>query len=187
MMNQTLKTVPLRRKREGKTDYRKRVRLLSSEMPRLIVRPTLRSIIIQIAAHGVQGDNIQLGATAYSLEKYGWIIHKGNIPAAYLTGYLLGRIAKKKGITEVVLDSGLLTPVKGGRIYACVSGLIDAGIKIPASKEVLPSAERIKGEHIAAYAKAHKEIFSDYQKKGIEPATIAQLFEKVKKAIERGL
>ena len=84
-----------------------------------------------------------------------------------------------------MLDTGLSTPVKGGRIYACVVGVRDAGVSVPADPSVLPSMERIRGDHIAAYAKI-KKGHSDYAKKGVDPSQIAQLFDKVKKALERG-
>ena len=37
-----------RRKREGKTDYRKRLRLLLSGKPRLVIRRSLRDISAQV-------------------------------------------------------------------------------------------------------------------------------------------
>ena len=178
-MKSTIKTVAIRRKREGKTNYRKRIKLLASGKPRLVVRPTLKSVIAQIVSYGQKGDRVEIGVTAYALEKYGWTMHKGNIPAAYLTGYRLGKLAKAKGISSAVLDTGLTTPVKSGRIYACVVGVRDAGVSVPADGQVLPSVERIRGDHIAAYAKMKKD---DLMKKS---ADIAQLFEKVKKALER--
>ena len=39
-------------------------------------------------------------------------------------------------------------PTKGSRIFASLKGILDAGIDIPHNEEVLPSEERIKGEHI---------------------------------------
>ena len=45
-----------------------------------------------------------------------------NIPAAYLTGYLCGLRARKKGIKKAVLDLGLERVVKGSRIFAALAG-----------------------------------------------------------------
>jgi len=143
-----LKRVPMRRRREGKTNYPKRFNLLKSRMHRCVVRPSLQNMNVQISLYSPQGDNVVVGSSSLALGHFGWTVHKGNTPAAYLTGYLTGKKAKKKGITEAVLDSGLRTPTKGGRIYACVKGLVDAGIRVPVSEEVLPSMERIEGKHI---------------------------------------
>jgi len=55
------------------------------------------------------------------------------------------------------LDLGLQKSVKGSSIYAVVKGVIDAGMKINVSKEVLPSEERISGKHIMDYSKKLKE------------------------------
>ncbi|MFP3318144.1 MAG: 50S ribosomal protein L18, partial [Thermoplasmata archaeon] len=69
-------------------------------------------------------------------------------PAAYLTGYLAGLRAKKAEIENAVLDSGLLKPTKGGRIYAALKGLVDAGIDIPHGDGTEPDEERLKGKHL---------------------------------------
>jgi large subunit ribosomal protein L18 len=183
-MTTTLRAVPFRRKREGKTNYKKRLRLLLGKKPRLVVRPALQNIIAQIVGHGTVGDTILVGIHSSALEKYGWTVHKGNLPAAYLTGYLLGRRAAKKGFTEAVLDTGLHLPIKGSKIYACLKGVVDGGVKIPIGKGIMPSEERMSGKHIAAYAGSNKERFTDYQKKGVDPVTIESLFKKVKTAIE---
>ena len=43
-----MKHIEFRRKREGKTDYKRRLRLLLSNKPRLVIRVSLKNIIIQI-------------------------------------------------------------------------------------------------------------------------------------------
>ena len=43
--------VPFRRRREGKTDYYQRTRLVVSDVPRMVVRKTNRHIIVQLV-HG---------------------------------------------------------------------------------------------------------------------------------------
>ena len=179
-----MKVVQFRRKQEGKTDYPKRIRLLTGQQPRLIVRPALKNITAQVATYDSVGDRIVAGVNSRALEKYGWTVHKGNIPAAYLTGYLLGKRTIKQKVKEAVLDTGMHTPIKGSKIYACVKGMLDAGVQIPADKKVLPSDDRIKGQHIAEYAKNSKKQMTDYTKAGIDPVVIVKLFEKVKAAIE---
>lgn len=183
-MRTRLRVVPFRRKREGKTNYRKRLRMLVTQKPRLVVRPALKNITAQLVVYGPQGDRVVVGTNSCALDKYGWSVHKGNLPAAYLTGYLLGKLAMKNDIHEAILDTGLQTPIKGSRIYACVKGIVDAGVAVPVAREVLPSDERASGAHISLYSQKNKEQFHDYTKKGVDPIKIVLLFSRVKAAIE---
>jgi large subunit ribosomal protein L18 len=140
--------VARRRRREGKTDYRKRINLLKSRQPRAVIRRSLRNLRIQLVEFDSKGDRIIASAEGIELEKFGWKGSVSNTPAAYLTGYLAGKRALKAGVERAILDIGLQTPAKGSRVFASLKGLLDAGIDIPHSEDVLPSEERIKGEHI---------------------------------------
>jgi len=140
--------IHFRRRREGKTNYRKRLKLLLSGKPRLVYRRTLKYIIGQIIDFDKKGDKTLVGITSKILRKYGWKFACDNTPASYLTGYLLGKMALSKGVNEAVLDIGLYTSTKGGRMYAFAKGAIDAGLSVPCSEEMFPSEERIKGLHI---------------------------------------
>ncbi len=137
-----------RRRREGKTDYRKRMNLLKSERPRAVIRRTARNIRVQLIEFAPKGDRVIASAEGFELKKHGWKVSASNTPAAYLTGYLAGVRAAKGGLETAVLDLGLHTPTKGSRFFASLKGLLDAGIDIPHSKEIFPSEERIRGEHI---------------------------------------
>lgn len=151
--------VGFRRRREGRTDYRSRARLLRSEKPRAVVRKTLNQMIVQIVEQDPAGDRVIATATSRELRKHGWSAGTGNVPAAYLTGYLAGHRAAGKGITEAVLDIGLHKPSKGGRVFAGLQGLLDAGMTIPHSPEILPAKERIRGAHInEALAKSFDDV-----------------------------
>ena len=86
--------------------------------------------------------------TATELSNYGWDASTGNIPAAYLTGFLAGLRAKSRGVKEAILDVGLNPPIKGSRIYAALKGVVDAGLDVPHNPDVLPDDSRISGEHI---------------------------------------
>ncbi len=152
------RTVPYRRKREGKTDYRRRLKLLLSHKPRLVIRKSLDNVLVQIVEYDEKGDKVVVSAHSNELKKLGWKFGKGNLPAAYLTGLLAGSKAKKKKINEAILDLGLQTSVKGSRIYACLKGVIDAGIEVPHNAEVLPSNDRVSGKHIADYASKSKQF-----------------------------
>lgn len=140
--------VKFRRKREGLTDYGKRLRILESRKPRLVVRPTSKNIIVQLVSYGDKGDKVVLTVHTSFLKKFGWNKNRRNTPAAYLAGYAAGVEGKKKGVNEAVLDIGLRRPVKGSIVFAALKGAVDAGLKIPYSKEVLPSEDRLEGKHL---------------------------------------
>ncbi|MCU0860825.1 MAG: 50S ribosomal protein L18 [Methanomassiliicoccales archaeon] len=142
--------VAFRRRREGRTDYRQRAALLRARLPRAVVRTTLRHTSVQLVEYDAQGDLVLATAHSHELLDLGWKASTGNLPAAYLTGYLAGMRAKKKGVSEAVLDIGLKEPVKGAACFATLKGLLDAGLDIPHSEEILPSQDRIKGKHINA-------------------------------------
>ncbi|MBI2543558.1 MAG: 50S ribosomal protein L18 [Candidatus Aenigmarchaeota archaeon] len=155
--------MPFKRRREGKTDYMNRLRLLKSGMPRLVIRKSLRYITAQISDFDKKGDKTLIAVTSNELKKLGWNYACDNLPAGYLTGLLVGKKALDKKITEVVLDSGLYSSVKGSRIYSVVKGALDAGLKIPIDQEIMSGEERIKGEHIATNEK-FKSLPSEFEK-----------------------
>ena len=151
--------VGFRRRREGRTDYRLRARLLRGGVPRAVVRKTLNQVIVQVVELQAAGDRVIASATSKELAKHGWTAGTGNVPAAYLTGLLAGRRAASKGVESAVLDIGLHKPTKGGRVFAVLKGLLDGGLKVPHSPDVLPSKERLRGEHIGeAVPKAFDEV-----------------------------
>ena len=107
-MAQTIYNVAKRRKRQGKTNYRKRLKLLKSGELRLVVRPSLKRISAQLIEFHPSGDKVIVAANSIELEKLGWNYGKGNIPAAYLTGLLIGTKAKNKGTSYLVIGSLVL-------------------------------------------------------------------------------
>jgi large subunit ribosomal protein L18 len=177
--------VKFRRRREGKTDYMKRLALLKSRKPRVVVRRTNRYIIVQFIGFKGEGDGVIAYAFSKELEKYGWPYGGKNLPAAYLTGYLAAMRAKKAGVTEAILDIGRFPSTKGSRLYAALKGVLDAGIDVPHSPEILPDEDRIRGEHIASFAEKLEEEgslerqFSDYLRRGADPKIISEAFESV--------
>jgi large subunit ribosomal protein L18 len=150
--------MPYKRRRKMKTNYRKRIELLKSNKPRLVVRKTNKYIIAQIVISKEAQDYTIIGITSKILKKYNWNFSFKNLPASYLTGLIIGKLALKKGINEAILDIGLNRATKGNRIFAVLKGALDAGLKIPHSEEILPSEERIKGIHIASYLEKFKDL-----------------------------
>lgn len=184
--------VPFRRRREGKTNYHKRLALLKSGKPRLVVRKTLNHHVAQIVVYDPKGDKTLVSAhTRELMRDFGWKGHCGNTPSAYLLGLLIGYKALEKGISEAILDIGLHPPTKGSSIFAILKGAVDAGLNVPHSEEIYPSEDRIRGETIAEYAKMLKEEdeekyrrqFGGYLLKGLEPEKLPEHFDEVKARI----
>jgi large subunit ribosomal protein L18 len=138
-----------RRHRERKTDYRRRLKLLRSKKPRIVVRKSLKVIRVQFVEYDPQGDKILVSSLSNELTReYGWKYPVSTTPAAYLTGLLAGKRAKEKGIKEGVLDIGLYHPTVGGTLFAALKGVVDAGVACSHEKEMLPNEDRIYGAHL---------------------------------------
>ena len=153
--------VRFRRKSEGKTDYKKRLTLLQGDMPRLVIRNSLKNICLQIIKYEATSDKVLIAASSKELEKFGWSKSKLNIPAAYLTGFLLGHKSKKLKITKIIVDFGLTAFFKGGRLSAALKGCIDGGLNVICDQKIFPTEDRIKGKHIENMT----PIFEDTKKK----------------------
>lgn len=184
--------VPRRRRREGKTNYYKRyIMVKSGRKIRAVVRKTNQYFIVQIIQFAPQGDKTLVDVHSKTLFKLGWKGDPNNTPAAYLTGLIAGLKAKKLGIKYAIPDIGLHRPVPGARVFAAIKGLRDAGIEVPASEKVLPSEDRIRGEHIAKYAELlaiqdperFKRQFSRVLARGLDPRELPKHFEEVKERI----
>ncbi len=137
-----------KRKRLNKTDYKARLALLKSRKPRLVIRKSLKSIVIQLVQYNENGDKVLFTVNSRILKKFGFQGYTRNTPSSYLTGLLAGIKAKQKNILSLVPDIGLNKKTKGGVIFAAIKGVSDAGISIQFSKEILPDEKRIKGEHL---------------------------------------
>ncbi len=181
-----LRTIPYRRRREGKTNYRKRLSLLKSGKPRLVVRHSNRYFLVQLVQYGAEGDKVLFSVSSKNLSKYGWKYATGNTPAAYLTGFLAGKTALARNVGGAVFDLGLVTPRAGFRYYAILKGAVDAGLSVPHDPEVFPSEDRLLGKHIAAYYESHKERFARYTKDKINPATISADIDQIKARMQNG-
>ncbi|CEG11928.1 50S ribosomal protein L18P [groundwater metagenome] len=145
MATNTNYSIKYRRRRENKTNYKKRLNLLKSKSIRLVIRPTNKYIIAQLVDFHPDGDKIMCSANSKELKKLGWNISCSNTPAAYLTGFLCGLKAIKISNTDAILDIGIKISTKGSKIYAVGKGAVDAGMKIPLSDEILPDEKRLKG------------------------------------------
>jgi large subunit ribosomal protein L18 len=185
--------LPFRRRREGRTRYRKRRRLVASGIPRLVVRPSNKHLMAQIIEAKPDGDHVLASAHSSELKEFGWRAPCGNLPAAYLTGLLVARRAKKGGVSEAILDIGLHARGPGTRIFAAAKGAVDAGLAIPHDKDVLPPADRVQGKHVMSYSsklssnvESYKRNFSAYLKHKIKPEELATHVSEVQAKINAG-
>jgi len=183
--------VPFRRKREFKTDYRLRYKLLKSGLPFFIVRRSNRYITVSISVPEIGGDKTLFTVSSKILQKkYGWYGFK-NTPAAYLTGLIAGKKALSMGIKKAVINLGMAFTKRASIPFAAAMGARDAGLDVPMGEEALVDESRIRGEHISEYAKMLKESnpdlykmrFSKYLANGFDPTKIPEKFDEVKEAI----
>jgi large subunit ribosomal protein L5e len=101
--------VKFRRRREGKTDYRQRKRLVAQDKNkyqspkyRLVVRFTNRFVICQVVYSLVDGDRVLAQANSAELARYGLKVGLKNYAAAYCTGLLAARrLLQKVGLDDV--------------------------------------------------------------------------------------
>lgn len=142
-----------KRRRDGETDYRRRMKLLRGETPRAVVRISNTQTICQLVEFNPDGDIVIASVNGKALvDKYSWPedASRKSIPASYLTGFALAKDAISSGHESAILDIGLSASSKGSRVFAALKGMIDAGLEIPHGEDVLPDEDRINGMHIDA-------------------------------------
>jgi large subunit ribosomal protein L18 len=181
-----------KRRREGKTDYRKRRALIQGRKPFLAVRISNKYIYGQILQAGPKGDGTLCASSSRDLAKeYAWKGSAKNIPSAYLTGYLLGNEARKNNIKEATVYSGVSRFIHGSRIAAFLKGVRDSGLELELDEEILPDEQRIKGNHISEFGKKlveedasrYNSLFSKTISRGLKPEDYPAHFQSVKDAI----
>jgi len=108
-----------RRRREGKTDYYARKRLINQDKNkyntpkhRLVVRITNRDVIAQVVYSKMNGDVVRTSAYAHELPGFGLKVGLTNYASCYCVGLLLARRMLKqlklddayKGVEEVTAE-----------------------------------------------------------------------------------
>jgi len=159
-----------RRRLEGKTDYGKRLKLLKSNSPRLVFRKTNRYIIAQYVTGKEAQDKIEVGITSRKLKEFGWPDEFDgslkSVPAAYLTGLLVGKEINKKKLKTPIVDFGMIRVLSKNRGYAFLKGVVDAGVKIKCDEEQFPEEGRLSGKNLKEdFSKTFKEIKDKIEKK----------------------
>ena len=148
MAHKTIYKVKSKRRRQGITNKEKRLGLLRSGKPRMVVRVNANKVTCQIVDYVPKGDVTKVNTTSLELKNYGYKGHNGNAAAAYLTGYLCGKKAAAKNVKEAVLDIGLRTPVLGSNAFAALKGAVDAGLDIPLEETAFPKEEHYMKETV---------------------------------------
>ena len=136
----------LKRIRNEKTNYKKRKIMLMSKRDFISVNVTNENTQVQILKPEISGDKVVASSHSRFLIKEGWKGSRKNIPAAYLTGYSVGKKALAKGVNNAIVYSG--TRKYTQRMAAAVKGIVDAGIKVRSDEETFPREERINGDHL---------------------------------------
>ncbi len=131
--------VGFRRRREGRTNYRKRLALVKSGKVRMVVRRSNKYVTVQFISFDPAGDRTLLTVDGPKLSKLFKWPAKRNAWSAYLTGLYAGKEAAKKGVKEFVLDTGAYTASKGNIVFAALKGAIDAGLSTSFQEEMVPT------------------------------------------------
>ncbi|XP_047943345.1 60S ribosomal protein L5-like [Salvia hispanica] len=132
--------VKYKRRREGKTDYRARIRMINQDKNkyntpkfRFVVRFTNKDIICQILSSSIAGDHVLAAAYAHELPRYGLEVGLTNYAAAYCTGLLLSRRVLKtleldeeyEGNVEATGEDYSVEPAESRRPFRA---LLDVGL-----------------------------------------------------------
>jgi len=134
--------VQFRRRREGKTDYRARKRLVAQDKNkyntpkyRLVVRFSNKDVICQIISSKLAGDYVFTAAYSHELTRYGMPVGHTSYAAAYATGLLLARRTLQKcnidskyaGNTGNPGEDYNVSPIEDGP--APFKALLDVGLR----------------------------------------------------------
>jgi large subunit ribosomal protein L18 len=157
-------SVAFKRKRKQKTDYNKRLKFLKSNQKRFVVRISNSLVRAQIIEYKIDGDITKLFITSKELKKYGWNHSLKNTPAIYLTGFLIGVLAKEKRIDKVIFDTGVKNFKAKTRIFAAVKGIVDAGIDCPHDAKAFPENDRIEGKNLTLNKNLEKDFLEVKEK-----------------------
>uniref|UniRef100_A0A8C7ZL42 Large ribosomal subunit protein uL18 n=1 Tax=Oryzias sinensis TaxID=183150 RepID=A0A8C7ZL42_9TELE len=176
--------VKFRRRREGKTDFFARKRLVVQDKNKYNTPKAVQSPCgsLQIAYAKIEGDMIVCAAYSHELPKYGVTVGLTNYAAAYCTGLLLARrLLNKFGLDKVYegqvevtgdefnvesidgqpgaftcyLDAGLARTTTGNKVFGALKGAVDGGLSIPHSTKRFPGYDTESKEFNAEVHRKH--------------------------------
>ncbi|WOK96500.1 hypothetical protein Cni_G05207 [Canna indica] len=132
--------VKYKRRRDGKTDYRARIRLINQDKNkyntpkyRFVVRFSNKDIVAQVISSSIAGDLVLASAYSHELPQYGLKVGLTNYAAAYCTGLLLARRVLKmlemdeeyQGNVEATGEDFSVEPAESRRPFRA---LLDVGL-----------------------------------------------------------
>jgi large subunit ribosomal protein L5e len=195
--------VKFRRRREGKTDYRARQRLITQDKNkyntpkyRLVFRKTNKDIIGQIIYATIDGDRVVTAAYAHELPRYGIKLGLTNYAAAYATGLLLARrhltriglATRYQGKVDVDGADYTVEPAEGPRPF---KALLDVGLArtstgarvFGATKGALDGGINVPHsvKRFAGYDSEAKKLVPEVLKKHIFGGHVADYMKKLQK------
>jgi len=196
--------VKYRRRREGKTDYYARKRLVAQDKNkynspryRLVVRFSNKDILAQIVYAKITGDFVLSAAYSHELPRYGMPVGLTNYAAAYSTGLLLARrLLTKLNLADKYAGN---TKVDGSdyNVEALSDGpkpffaLLDVGLRRTTTGSKIFAAlkgatdggvEVPHGEtRFVGYDKEGKKLNADILRKYIFGGHVKEYMEKLKK------
>ena len=175
--------VKWRRRREGKTNYHSRKKLLLQDKQkynvakyRLVVRFSKKNILCQLIYSRLEGDFVINSSYSKNLPNIGLPLINNNYSTSYINGLYLSKkffsenfldIKKKqpKNNFTVILDLGLVRVTTGNKVFAAMKGAVDGGFSIPHNEKRFPGfkknedfeievmKDRIEGKHVFEYMK----------------------------------
>ena len=125
--------------------------MLRGGVPRAVVRVSNTQVTCQLVSFDTGGDRVLASVTGKTLvneHKWPSDASRKSVPACYLAGMALAKSALAAGHSEAILDIGLAAASRGSRAFAALRGMVECGLEIPHSEEVLPSDDRVSGSHI---------------------------------------
>ena len=179
--------VKWRRRREGKTNYYSRKKLLLQDKQkynvakyRLVVRFSKKNILCQLIYSRLEGDFVISSSYSRNLPNIGLPLINNNYSTSYINGLYLSKkffsenfldIKKKqpKNNFTVILDLGLVRVTTGNKVFAAMKGAVDGGFSIPHNEKRFPGfkknedfevevmKDRIEGKHVFEYMKLLKD------------------------------
>merc|ERR1712224_607141 len=179
--------VKYKRRREGKTDYYARKRLVTQDKNkfatpkyRFVVRFSNKDIICQVVSSKITGDICYSAAYCVGLlcarrllKKYGLDDKFEGTPevtAEFEDCFVHGNDEDGPNAFKALLDVGLKRTTLGSKIFSAMKGAFDGGLEIPHSekkfygydpeeKEYSAEAnrDRILGDHVATYMNSLQE------------------------------
>ncbi|MFQ5951280.1 MAG: 50S ribosomal protein L18 [Candidatus Geothermarchaeales archaeon] len=186
----------LRRRRESRTDYAARKKLLLSGQSMLVTRKTSKYVYASICLPSGKGDVTLASACSKELSDAFDLVSLRNLPSAYLTGLLAGRRARERNLKTAVVCLGPAWSPNASIPFAVAQGCVDAGLKIPVGGQAEVDQDRLRGQHIAQFSKKLREtgeerfseVFSRYARLGVDPQTLPETVDSIKlRILESGV